>query len=134
LTDALDWLRAELAADRDTLATRTPREHAVAALDTLLAPGLYARSTIHACVYAINHAERGADTTFSVAKRPLDAPAWRPRDDLQAALLCVLTLGVFATPLASLPSTPWLRALVVAQALPLACDPLAALVEVRRDD
>jgi hypothetical protein len=132
MTDALDWLRGELAGDREQLATRTPRDHAVAAVDTLLAPGLYARSTIHACVYATLYAERGADTTFSVAKRPIDAPAWRPRDDLTAALLCVWLLGFLATPLASLPAAPALRALVVAQALPLACDPLAALWEVRR--
>ena len=132
MTTALDWLRAELAADRDRLAAMSPREAAVAALDTLLAPGLVARSTVHACVYAINHAERGATTTVSVARRPIEAPVWRARDDLQASLLCVLALAVFATPLAALPARPWLAAVVVAQALPLACDPVAAVVEVAR--
>ena len=127
MTDALGWLRAELAADRERLAAMSPREYAVAAVDTLFAPGLWARSTVHACVYAINHAEPGATTTFSVAERPIDAPAWRPRDDVQASLLCALTLGWFATPFVALPATPWLAAVVVAQALPLALDPLAAL-------
>jgi hypothetical protein len=130
VTDAISWLRAELAAGRDRLAAMSPREAAVAALDTLLAPGLVARSTVHACVYAINHAERGATTTVSVADRPIDAAPWRPRDELQASLLCVLALGIFATPLAALPARPWLAAVVVAQAAPLAGDPVAAVVEV----
>jgi len=127
MTDALGWLRAELEADRERLAAMSGREYAVAAVDTLLAPGLWARSTVHACVYAINHAERGATTTFSVAQRPIDAACWRPRDDVQASLLCVWPLAYLATPYASVPSEPWLAAVVIAQALPLALDPVAAL-------
>ena len=127
MTDALGWLRAELAADRDRLAAMSPREAAVAVVDTVLAPGLWARSTVHACVYAVNHAEAGATTTFSVAQRPIDADAWRPRDDVQASLLCVYPLAYLATPYASVPSEPWLAAVVIAQALPLALDPVAAL-------
>ena len=133
MTDGLGWLRAELAADREELEAMSPREYAVAALDTLLAPGLWARSTVHACVYAINHAEQGAETTFSVSQRPINADPWRPRDDVQASLLCALTLGWFATPFVALPATPWLAAVVVAQALPLALDPVAAFWEVADD-
>lgn len=132
MTDALGWLRAELAADRDRLAAMSPREYAVAAVDTLLAPGLWARSTVHACVYAINHAEHGAETTFSVAERPIDADPWRPRDDVQASLLGPIALAFLATPLASPPADPLLAAFAALQALPLALDPLVALAEVAR--
>ncbi|MDB2293720.1 hypothetical protein PM085_15795 [Halorubrum ezzemoulense] len=132
MTDALDWLRAELAADREALAAMSPREAAVAAVDTLLAPGLWARSTVHACVYAINHAEPGADTTFSVAQRPIEAACWRPRDDVQASLLGPIALAFLATPLASPPADPLLAAFAALQALPLALDPLVALAEVAR--
>jgi hypothetical protein len=78
-------------------------------------------------VYAINHAESGATTTFSVTKRPIRAPCWRPRDDVQASLLGPIALAFLATPLASPPADPLLAAFAGLQALPLALDPLAAL-------
>jgi len=132
MTNALDWLRADLAADRERLAAMSPPDYLRAAVDTLLAPGLWARATLHACVYAINHAEPGAETTFSVAERPIRAACWRPRDDVQASLLGPLALGWFATPFVALPSQSWLAAVVVAQVVPLALDPVAALWEVDR--
>jgi len=127
-----EWLRADLAADRETLAAMSPADYARAAVDTLLAPGLVVRSTVHACVYAINHAEAGADTTVSLFARPIDAEPWRPRDDLQASVLSVLLLGLVATRYVSVPSAPALAALVTMQAVPLAVDPAAALAEVDR--
>lgn len=127
MTNALDWLRDDLDADREALGSMSAREYAIAALDTVLAPGLYLRSTIHACVYAINHAEKGAETTFSVAERPIRAACWRPRDDVQASLLCVWLLSFGATRYAALPSDTVLAAFVVLQTLPLALDPVTAL-------
>jgi hypothetical protein len=130
MTDVRSWLRAELEADREQIAAMTPADYARSAVDTVLTPGLVARSTVHACVYAINHAEQGAASTFSLFKRPLRAGCWRPRDDVQASLLSVLLLGVFATRLASLPADPLLAAVVGLQALPLVVDPLHAIAEV----
>lgn len=128
----VEWLRADLAADRERLAAMSPADYLRAAVDTVLAPGLLARTTFHACVYAINHAEPGATTTYSVARRPIAAPCWRPRDDIQASLLGPLACGLFATPLASLPADPVLAGVVGLQALPLALDPVAAVAEVAR--
>lgn len=130
MTDALLWLRAELADDRDEIAAMSPADYARSAIDTVLTPGLAIRSTVHACVYAINHAERGAKSTFSLFARPLRADCWRPRDDVQASILSALLLGVVATRYASLPADPVLAALIGLQAIPLAVDPLAAVAEV----
>jgi len=110
----------------------SPRQAAVAAVDTLLAPGLWARATLHACVYAINHTEKGAETTFSVAERPIDAACWRPRDDIQASLLGPLALAFVTTPLASPPAAPLLAAFAGLQALPLAPAPPVPLAAVAR--
>jgi hypothetical protein len=130
MTDVRAWLRAELEADREQIAAMTPADYARSAVDTVLTPGLVARSTVHACVYAINHAERGAASTFSLFKRPLRADCWRPRDDVQASVLSALLLGVVATRYASLPADPLLATVVGLQAIPLAVDPLAAVAEV----
>ena len=128
--DVRSWLRAEIESDRDQIAAMTPADYARSAVDTVLTPGLAIRSTVHACVYAINHAEAGAESTFSLFKRPLRAACWRPRDDVQASLLSVLLLGVFTTRLASLPADPLLATVIGVQALPLVVDPLHAIAEV----
>ena len=130
MTRALSWLRAELAADRERLAAMSLTDYAKSAVDTLLAPGLYLRSTIHACVYAINHGRTGATTTVSLFEPPLQAAWWRPSDRLQARALSWVALGAAATPFVSLPGDPALAAYVSLQALPLACDPLATVTEV----
>jgi hypothetical protein len=132
MPDALATLRDELAADLDVARSYGATDWLREAVDTVLAPGLVARSTVHACVYAITHAERGAETTFSVVRRPIVADAWRDRDDVQAAALGVVALGFFATDLASLPAEPALAALVALQCVPLALDPALTLAEVAR--
>lgn len=125
----LSWLRAELRADLATIRQRAPGQWAAVALDTVVMPGLVFRSTIHACVYAINHAERGAATTFRLFARPIDAACWRPRDDVQAATLTVIVAALVALA-SSAPAAPWLRAVVALAALPIVVDPLQAIAEV----
>ena len=125
-------LRDELAADLDAARSYDATDWLREAVDTALAPGLVARSTVHACVYAIFHAEEGAETTFSIARPPIVAACWRERDAVTASLLSVWALGIFATDLASLPADPALAAFVALQCLPLACDPLVTLAEVAR--
>jgi len=132
MPDAIATFRDELAADIAAARAFTPTDWLREGVDTVLAPGLWMRSTVHACVYAIYHAEPGADTTFSVARPPIDAACWRWHDAMTASLLSVWALGLFATDLASLPVDPALRALVVTQLLPLACDPVAVAVGVAR--
>src|SRR6056297_3804535 len=130
MTDAIATLRDELAADLDAARTFTAADWLREAVDTVLAPGLVARSTVHACVYAIYHAEEGAETTFSVARPPIVADSWRERDSVTASLLSVWALGIFATDLASLPADPLLAAVVALQCVPLALDPALTLAEV----
>ena len=132
MPDAIATLRDEIAADLDAARSYDATDWLREAVDTVLAPGLVARSTVHACVYAIYRAEQGAETNFSVTRPPIVADAWRDRDAVTASLLSVWALGIFATDLASLPADPALAALVALQCLPLACDPLVTLAEVAR--
>ena len=129
MTDALATLRDELAADVEAARTFTGADWLREAVDTALAPGLVARSTVHACVYAIIHAEEGADTTVSLARPPIVADCWRDRDAVTASLLSVWLLGLFATPYASLPSGV-AGTIVAAQCVPLALDPVVTVAEV----
>jgi len=128
--DARNWLRAELAADREAIAAMPPADCVRHAVDWLLAPGLVARSTLHAVQYAINHAEPGAEVRSRLSARPIDAGCWRARDDVQASLLSVVLLALLATPIASLPRDPLLATFIAVQAVPLVVDPLHALAEV----
>lgn len=128
----IDWLRADLRRDLDALREYGPREYARALVDTLLAGGLLARSTAYSVVYAINHAEPGAETTVSLFAPPIRADCWRARDELQAGVVAALPLALFATPFASVPTDP-VVAIVVAQQLGvLAAAPGLAMVEVVR--
>jgi len=130
MTRALATLRDELGADIAAARAYDATDWLREAVDTALAPGLWMRSTIHACVYAIYHAEPGAETTFSVARPPIVADAWRERDSVTASLLSVWALGIFATDLASLPDATLLAAVVALQCVPLALDPALTLAEV----
>jgi len=125
-------LRADLRADLDALRGFDVADWLHAGLDTALTAGLVVRAMVHACVYAINHAEPGADTSYSLAAPPIAADCWRPRDQLQVSLLSVWLLAWVATPYAALPSAPLVRWVVIAQAVPLAVDPLVTLREVAR--
>lgn len=128
----VDWLRAEVAADRAEIASMSAADVGQAALDAVLTPGLVVRTAVHSCAYAINHGKLGAETTFSLFERPIRADWWRHRDDVQASLLSALCVGWLATPYASLPTEPVLAAVVTLQALPLVVDPLQAIAGVWR--
>ena len=117
-------LRDELRHDLVTAAGWSRREWLRALVDTVLAPGLTLRAMVHACAYAINYAEPGADLSVSTSARPINSPHWRRRDSIQATLLCWWLLAWGLTPVASLPSDPTTAAIVALQLLPLAADPL----------
>ena len=129
MPDALATLRDELAADLDAARTFTAADWLREAVDTVLAPGLFARSTVHACVYAIIHAEEGADTTVSLARQPIAAECWRDRDAVTASLVSVWLLAALAMAPTTLPSGV-AGAIVAAQCVPLALDPVVTTVEV----
>jgi len=129
MPDAIATFRDELAADIAAARAFTPTDWLREGVDTVLAPGLWMRSTVHACVYAIYHAEKGAEITFSVARPPIDAACWRWHDAVTASLLSVWALGIFATDLASLPADPLLAAVVALQCVPLALDPALTLAQ-----
>lgn len=116
-------LRTEIADDIRALGGFDGHDWLRAVVNTVLAPGLVARSTIHSCVYAINHAEPGAETTYALDSPPIVAEWWRPRDELQASLLSTWVLAWLSTPLASLPrGSLGLALLAAACIVPLALD------------
>jgi len=121
--------RDELAADIETARTFTATDWLREGVDTVLAPGVVARSTVHACVYAIYHGERGAESTFSVARPPMKHEAWRDRDAVTASLLSVWLLAALVMAPTTLPSGV-AGAIVAAQCVPLALDPVLTLAEV----
>lgn len=132
MTAALASLRDELAADVEAVRAYDATDWVREAVDTALAPGLYLRTTVHACVYAIFYAERGAEIAFSLSEPPIAADAWRPRDAVTASLLSAWLVTFGATGIASPPSDPLLAGVVALQCGVLVVDPLVTLGEVAR--
>jgi len=133
MTAALASLRDELAADVEVARSYDAADWVREGVDTVLAPGLVARSAVHACVYAMFHGERGAESTFSVARQPIIAGPWRERDAVTASLLSVWLVVLLAiSPVATLPSDPLLAGVVALQCLPLVGDPVVTVAEVAR--
>ena len=127
--DLREWLRAELEADREAAAKKSPGEWLVTAVDTGVALGLLARTMIHSCIYAVNHGEPDAEIAFSLAEAPLTADCWGLVDRLQAALLgpIVVAWVIEAHEVAAMPGA-WLGVLA-ANAAVLVVDPVAVVAQ-----
>ena len=121
-------VRADLAADLDELASYSATDWVRAVVDTVLVPGLVVRATLHACAYAIDVGEQGAETTISAFDTPIAAPGWTRGDAVRASLLGPLVVAGLTTPLASLPEAPLAAVVVGLQCVPLAGDPALTLL------
>lgn len=121
-------LRADLEADLAQLAQYDATDWVRAVVDTVLVPGLIVRSTLHACAYAIDVGERGAETTISAFEAPIAAPGWTRADAVRASLLGPLVVAGLTTPLASLPEAPLAAVVVGLQCVPVAADPALTLL------
>lgn len=134
MTELVDWLRAELQADREAIGEKTAVDWAITAVDTALALGLLARAMIHSVIYAVNHGDADAETEigFSMAEPALWGERWRFIDRLQAGLLGPIVVGwvIAAHEFAAMPAA-WLVYLA-ANAAVLVFDPVVAVLwEVR---
>jgi len=128
-TDLREWLRAELAADRQAAAEKSLGEWLITGLDTVVALGLLARTMIHSVVYAVNHNEPDAEIGFSLVEPPLTADCWRFVDRLQAAVLgpIVVAWVIEAHEVAAMPGA-WLG-LLAANAAVLVGDPVVVVAQ-----
>jgi len=128
-TDTLtDWLRAELAADREAAAEKTATDWVITAVDTTVALGLLARTMIYSCVYAVNHAEEGAEIAFSLAAEPLEAGCWRFVDRVQASLLGPIAVAWVVSVYGVEPMPPAWLGLLTSNAAVLLVDPVRVVV------
>jgi len=128
MTDRRAQLRADLAADLDELGSYSATDWVRAVVDTVLVPGLVVRATLHACAYAIDVGERGAETTISAFDPPIAAPGWTRADAVRASLLGPVLVAGLTTPLASLPEAPLAAVVVGLQCVPVAADPALTLL------
>jgi len=95
------WLRAELAADREAIKSRSPTDWLVTIADTALPLAIWARAFFGALNWAIYHQEEIHDDdspeptlNLSMVGPALEHPRWSVSDSLQVGLLC-LWLPVF---------------------------------------
>lgn len=134
MTETLvDWLRAELEADRQAAAEKSIGDWLITGVDTIVALGLFARTCIYACVYAVNYGEGEAPIAFSLADEPLEAEWWGFVDKLQASLLGPIVVGfvIEAHQVGSMPAA-WFAFLALNAAV-LVLDPLRVIgAEVSR--
>lgn len=89
MSQARQWLREELADDRQAIADKSPTDWVVTGLDLLAGPVLAARAAIASWVWAINHGS-SADIGLSMADPAMIAPAWGRIDAAQVAALLVI--------------------------------------------
>lgn len=125
------WLRDELADDRQAIRNKSRTDWLVTGLDLIAAPTLTLRASIASCVWAINHGE-SADIGLSLADPAMCAPAWARFDALQVAALLVIVpaLGVESPACCSV-VPPGVAAYLGLQALVVAVEGVVAATGVR---
>jgi hypothetical protein len=129
---ARQWLREELAADREAIAAKTPTDWLVAGLDLIAGPVLALRASIASWVWAINHGE-SADIGLSLADPAMCAPAWGRVDAFQvAALLVIVPAFVVRSPACCATAPPGVAAYLAVQGLVVAIEGAVVVSGVRR--
>ena len=87
------WLREELAADREAIENKSPTDWLVTIVDIAVGPMLAVRAAIASWIWAINHGE-SADIGLSLADPAMIAPAWGRVDAAQVAALLVIAPAI----------------------------------------
>jgi len=87
-SDLRQWLRDELADDREAISQKTPIDWLVAIIDTMLPMVVLVRLAATSWVYAINHGKGRANINYSLRGSYAAAERWSAGDSLQTAVLC----------------------------------------------
>ena len=129
-----DRLRAELAADVDAAADKSLVDWLLTAVETVFSLGIFCRTMMYSCVWAVNYNDEGAEINLTLLDEPLTEPRWGVVDKFQASILCVCWAGFWFYGVNIDPNNPtWMFALLGANAAVLVLDPLRVVVwEVRR--
>ena len=126
----LDQIRDDLAADLEAARSLSAADWIRAGVDATLSAGLFCRTAIHSCVYAVNYGEPGAEISMSLWDCPLDAESWTPWDSVQASSVSLAIVIWLASQASTIRTDPALAVAVASQASVLAIDPLVAAKEV----
>lgn len=96
MTETLtDWLRAELAADREAAAEKSLVDWVVAVVETVVALAVVVRLSIAAGVWAIHHGEPESPLNPNPFDAPISNDAWTRHDAIEVAALCVVLPTLF---------------------------------------
>jgi len=126
------WLREELADDRQAIRNKSRTDWLVTGLDIIAAPTLTLRASIASCIWAINHGT-SADIGLSMADPAMVAPAWARIDALQvAALLVIAPALAVESPACCSVVPPGVAAFLGLQALVVAVECAVVVSGVRR--
>ena len=82
-----EWLRRELAADREAIRAKSATDWLATVIETAVALAVVVRLAVGSIMWAINH---GGDATLNWSLRgpALEAPEWSTMESVQTALLC----------------------------------------------
>lgn len=126
------WLREELADDRQAIRNKSRTDWLVTGLDLIAAPVLTLRASIASCVWAINHGT-SADIGLSIDDPAMVAPAWARVDALQvAALLVIVPALAVESPACCSVVPPGVATFLGLQGLVVAVECVVVLSGVRR--
>lgn len=126
----LDQLRDDLAADLEVARAMSPGDWLRALVDVCLSAGLFCRTAIYSCVYAVNYGEKGAEISTSLWEPPLTAEPWTPWDRLQASSVSLGVAIWLVGNVVTNQNEALITAAVAVQVSVLAIDPVLALREV----
>jgi hypothetical protein len=125
------WLRDELADDRQAIQNKSPTDWLVTGLDLIAAPVLTLRASIASCIWAINHGS-SADIGLSLADPAMVAPAWARFDALQVvALMAIAPALAVESPACCATVPPGVAAYLGLQGLMVAVEGVVVVTGVR---
>jgi len=126
----LGQLRDDLAADLEVARSMSLGDWSRALVNLCLSAGLFCRTAIYSCVYAVLYGERGAEISTSLWERPLTAEPWTPWDRVQASSVSLAVAIWIVGELVTEQHEALITVVVAVQVLVLAIDPVLALREV----
>jgi len=126
------WLRDELADDRQAIRNKSRTDWLVTGLDIIAAPTLTLRASIASCIWAINHGD-SADIGLSLADPAMRAPAWARFDAFQVvALMAIVPALAVESPACCATIPPGVAGYLGLQGLVVAFEGAVVVSGVRR--